>query len=160
MNNDTLKAIITVGIPASGKTTFASTIIERDSTYVEVNRDMIRREVFDSNGWSDYVFSDENERKVTNVQFEKFRDLQRASKNIIVTDTNLKMKYLRGTINFLKHLGYDVSIKLCPITLQEAIRRNSVRKLSLPLEEISRQYNCYSEMEEKVHKKYEEIVIQ
>lgn len=149
-----LKAIVTVGIPASGKSSFAKTIIDEDPSYVEINRDMVRNELFNIEGWSSYVFSEENEKRVTDRQYEIFRDLHRENKNIIVTDTNLRMKYLRLTVSFLEHLGYEVSIKMCQISFIEAIRRNANRKFSAELDEVRRQHKCYNEMRYKVKTKY------
>ncbi len=64
-----LKAIITVGISASGKTTFAKSLVEQG--WVDCNRDWIRFNVVaPGTDWSTYKFTNKHERDVTQIQEE------------------------------------------------------------------------------------------
>ncbi len=154
-----LKAIITVGIPASGKSTFAREIIDQDPSYIEVNRDITRVKEFNVKGWSEYQYSEENEKIVSDRLYETYRDFYKNGRNIIVTDTNLKLKYLKITLSFLEHLGYDVSIRLCKISLLEAVRRNSNRTNPLPTEDIQRQIKTFNDVQYKIKQKYPDKLI-
>lgn len=60
-----MKVEILVGVSASGKTTYAMTMAE----YAIVCRDDIRfgHVMPNARGWKDYVFSNENEQKVTTI---------------------------------------------------------------------------------------------
>ena len=59
------KVIISVGLPFSGKSTYATELIKNDSSYVEINRDNIRKKLFHISGWSDYEITTERENQVT-----------------------------------------------------------------------------------------------
>ena len=148
------KSIITIGIPTSGKSTFAAGIIENDPSYVEINRDNIRRELFNVNGWNDYENTPANEKLVTNREFDLIRSAYNDGKNIIITDTNLRMKYVRSFVSLLEHFGYDVKIKLCNISFMESIRRNENRSTPTDIDNIRSMHRAYDTIVEKVKEKY------
>lgn len=149
-----MKAIVTIGVPASGKSTYAQEIISKDPSYIELNRDNIRRELFGINGWTEYEFTEENERKVTTEQYDRIRAASNEGKNLILTDTNLKMKYIRSLLSLLEHFGYNVYIKICDITLIEAVRRNHERSVGIKAERLQIQYNQFTETKKRVESRY------
>ena len=149
-----MKAIVTIGVPASGKSTYAHEIISKDPSYIELNRDNIRRELFGTNGWTEYEFTEENERKVTTEQYDRIRAASNEGKNLILTDTNLKMKYIRSLLSLLEHFGYNVYIKICDITLIEAVRRNHERSVGIKAERLHIQYNQFMETKKRVESRY------
>ena len=62
------KVIISVGLPFSGKSTYATELIKNDSSYVEINRDNIRKKLFHVSGWSDYEITTERENLLIQVK--------------------------------------------------------------------------------------------
>ena len=78
------KVIISVGLPFSGKSTYATELIKNDSSYVEINRDNIRKKLFHVSGWSDYEITTERENQVTTEQFNEIRQAIDSGKNIII----------------------------------------------------------------------------
>ena len=152
------KGIIVVGMPTSGKTHYANSLISKDNSYIEINRENIRKKLFNIKGSSDYDFSIENEQLVTTEQFNQIRAALESGKNIIITDSNLKMTYIRRLYRFLDFYQADISIVMCDIPLLEAIRRNSNRMFPQKPEVIKNYYEAYMTIRDKVIHKYGNIV--
>lgn len=154
-----MKAIVTIGIPASGKSTFATEVIKKDSTFMELNRDNIRKELFKIGGWTEYVFSEENEKMVTTEQYDRIRAASKEKKNLILTDTNLKMKYIRSIISLLEHFGYEVYLKVCDISFMEAVRRNHERSVGIVPTRLKVQYDQFLKTKKRVEHRYRNYLI-
>lgn len=115
--------ILTRGLPASGKTTWARDMVAKNpETHVNVNKDDIRTMLFN------YVFSGKNEKLTTKVRDFIIYEALRLGKTVIVSDTNLNPKQVRRLTQIGEECGATVTIKEFPITLEEAIRRDEVRK--------------------------------
>lgn len=78
---------ITVGLPGSGKTTWALAEIEAGRADVRVNRDDLRMTMYGK-----YVLDGSQERLVTRVQHAAIQELLAKGKRVIVDDTNLNKK--------------------------------------------------------------------
>lgn len=151
-------AIITVGLPHSGKAAYAKDLIERDNRWVEINRDNIRKTLFNVTGWSEYEISVEKEALVTTEQYNQIRKAINENKNIIVTNTNLRMKYIRKLFSLFEHHGFSVQIKMFDITLIELIRRNFESSSSNDERAIIESLNHYNWLKHKVVEKYSDFV--
>lgn len=125
-----MKAIITVGISASGKTTWA----KEQTDYRIVCRDDIRRSILEQRFgrplavgelWGKWKWRDEDQ--VTAMVQELISSYAADGQNIIIADTNLVPKYRTLTANRLTELGYEVEIKTFPITFEEAVKRDNAR---------------------------------
>jgi predicted kinase len=79
--------IITVGLPGSGKTTWALDQIESGQADVRVNRDDLRMAMFGK-----YVLIGRQEKEVSRVQNAAVELLLARGKTVIVDDTNLRQK--------------------------------------------------------------------
>lgn len=121
-----MKAIITVGIPASGKTTKADELCQNEN-YININRDALRFSLFGVYCWDDYRFSRDKEALVTDIQECMVGCAWLAGKGVIISDTNLNKKVRSKWVEFLNDQGYDVEIMEFPITLEEAIKRDKNR---------------------------------
>lgn len=121
-----LKAIVTVGISASGKSSFAKEIC-KDESWVEINRDEIRKMLFGDVPKAKYKFTKGKESAVTEVQGKMIMDSYFNDKNIVISDTNLKEGRRNNLIKQLEDVGYTVVIKDFPVTIEEAWRRDSIR---------------------------------
>lgn len=106
-----MKLIITVGIPASGKTTWANTQLS-DTTVISC-RDDIRQQIcgkFES--WEDYKFDATIENQVTEIQKQVVvNSLGSGIKTVILADTNLKLKRISEWITFCGQL-VEVELRL------------------------------------------------
>lgn len=135
------KMIITRGISASGKTTFAKELCEKDSSYVDINRDWIRFNVVKpGSDWSNYKFSSKNEREVTEIQKEMVMDAYAKEKNVIISDTNLNEKTVEMWLDIAEELGYDVEAVDFPISYEEALKRDRLRPNSVGHTVLYKQY--------------------
>lgn len=128
-----MRAIITVGVSCSGKSTFADwmcngSLDHWDEHWVEINRDTIRfTQVKPGGDWNTYKFNKANERKVTELALSKFKWAADNKKNIIISDTNLNASTRQGWIDRLEDAGYQVEIKEFEVTFEEAIKRDRKR---------------------------------
>lgn len=121
-----MKAIITVGISASGKSTWAKEYAKEHKAIL-ANRDDMRFSTTGCSGWGDYKFDKKIETVVTNQQYNLAFNAAQLGKDFIVADTNLNPSIREGWVTHLKDLGYSVEIKDFPITLEEAWKRDSLR---------------------------------
>ena len=123
-----MKAIITVGISASGKSTWATEkMIESGSRWFITCRDDLRWTVSGVIGWKDYKFNKKTEKEVTELQEAQIKFLATDKHDIIIADTNLNPKTRNRLIDLCTSLGYEVEIKEFPITLEEAWKRDQFR---------------------------------
>ncbi len=152
------KIIISVGLPFSGKSTYATELIKNDSSYVEINRDNIRKKLFHVGGWSDYEITTERENQVTTEQFNEIRQAIDSGKNIIITNTNLRMKYVRRFVSLFEHYNCDIKIVLFSVSLIEIIRRNFESSYHNTEKDIVDSFNHYNWLKEKVISKYSNYV--
>lgn len=142
------KAIVSVGISASGKSTDAMKWCIVDPTNrVEVNRDNIRKQLVEADGgvfsWPKWNWKREGE--VTSIADGLISYASLNNKDIYISDTNLNAKYRKPLITFLKKLGFEVEIREFPITLEEAWKRDAARKDGVGHSVIAKQYGEWLE---------------
>lgn len=120
-----MKAKVLVGVSGCGKTTYAMT----QTDYAIVCRDDIRfgHVMPNARGWKDYVFSNENEQKVTVIHKDQIDRCAELGQNLIVADTNLSKKNRRKLIKYLKEIGYGVELVIINLPLEACIERDSFR---------------------------------
>lgn len=144
-----MKCILTVGISACGKSTYAGLL-----KHTEINRDDIRFGIVmpEAQGnWKKYVFSKENESLTTSLEEVLFKKALKAGQDVIVSNTNINTQIRRDWIKRCKNAGYKVKIVVFNICLEEAIQRDSFRgKRSVGESVITSQY-------EKLQKALKEI---
>ena len=137
---------ITVGISASGKSTWAKEFILTkafcEESVQEINRDEIRFNVVCPGAdWSSYVFNEKNEEEVSRIALERFEKYASIGHDIIISDTNLNEHYRNAWINRGVAAGYKVCIVEFPIYLEDALDRDSNRENSVGRDVIIRQHN-------------------
>jgi len=134
-----LKAIITVGISASGKSTYAQELVEQG--WVEANRDWIRFNVVCPGAdWSTYKFTKKRENDVTSEQEDIVLSAAQVGLDVIISDTNLNPKTRNKWVEFLKELGYSVEVMPFPVTLEEAWKRDAARPNGVGRDVIYKQW--------------------
>ena len=150
-----MKAEILVGVSGSGKTTYALTMTD----YAVVCRDDIRfgSVMPDARGWKDYVFSRENEDKVTYIHRATIDRCAELGQDLIVADTNLSKKNRRKLIKYLQELGYEVEIVIINLPLKACIERDSFRGARSVGEGIIRQQ--WETLQQNIHAIKEEKVL-
>lgn len=140
-----MKAILTVGISASGKTTWVNDLLKAEKGWRDINRDWIRfNMVCPFSNWSNYKFNKKNETEVTRIQGLMIMESWAAGENIIISDTNLNAKTRQSIIKDLEELGYEVEIKSFPITRELAVKRDNLRANGVGAEVIYRQWQNWN----------------
>jgi predicted kinase len=125
-------AILTVGIPASGKSTWARDYSSIYGTPI-VCRDDIRIMQGLKHG--------DNEDLVTTVEHALIEGLILEGKDFIVADTNINKKFRQRLIKFCHQRGADVNLIVFEIGLDEAIRRDLAREAKVGPDVIVRMHN-------------------
>lgn len=141
-----MKAIITVGVSSSGKSTFAKELVQRG--WQDINRDEIRFNLF-CNGvqdWNLYKFTKERETRVTLEQEIMLDGAWMLEMNVIISDTNINDKTRNFWIKRLTDLGYDVEVKYFDIDLMEALQRDAKRPNGVGYKVIVDQYARYMKL--------------
>lgn len=124
-----MEAIITVGISASGKSTWAREFIEKNPNWFEINRDQLRWNHMGESGiqasWKNWKWKWED--KITATQEAFIKWAAENNKNIIISDTNLSRKTRDGMTAKLQALGYEITLKFFPVSWDEAVKRDNAR---------------------------------
>ena len=142
-----IRAIICIGISASGKTTWAREKLASDpENWAIVSRDDIRTDLQGGTlDWSKWNWKDED--KVTVNHCLALRQARDSNKNIIVADTNLKQKTISDLSTRLRALGYDIEYKIFDIDGDEAILRDKLRgSLSVGQSVIQKQIESFKNL--------------
>lgn len=131
--------IITRGLPASGKTTFAKAWVAEDiDTRARVNRDDLRLLL---HGKATYF--PEQEKVVTLASHSSVESLLRAGKSVVVDDTNLRVKYVKQFMEIAKKAGATYRVVDFEVDIEECIRRDHLREKSVGDAVILSMYDRY-----------------
>lgn len=138
------KLTITVGVSASGKTTWVKSLDEVEFfNTVNINKDDIRFNIIKPGAnWKTYNPRG-NETKVTQLQVALVESAVSSRENIIISDTNLNPKVRSFWKDFARKNYYDFEIKEFSISLEEAIKRDANRENSVGEEAIKKQYQLW-----------------
>lgn len=149
-----MKAIITVGVSASGKTTWARNFahISMPERWEVLSRDDVRRSMLETRHnrklapgelWKLWKFKDEKDvSAIIDSHIDKFADRKI---NLILADTNLSSSHRAELRRKLIGFGYEVEIKDFPVTFEEAIRRDAGRPDGVGHSVIWKQYKQWYE---------------
>lgn len=120
----TQELVITRGLPASGKTTFAEAYLKADpDRRGRVNRDDLRAAMFAA---PDY--GPEQEKLVTSVQQHAVRQLLRAGRCVVVDDTNLRAKFARAWADMAVEEGVEFRVvDFLDVSVHECVARDAMR---------------------------------
>ena len=124
-----LKVKVLVGIPASGKSTYAKEFIKgKSNKWIIVNRDNIRDMLGE-------YWIPTREKLVTDIEDDMIQEGLRHGYNVIIDATNINpktIKRIENNIEIIKGLtGYEIEIEYLsfPISLRKAIIRDFFRGL-------------------------------
>lgn len=129
--------ILTVGIPASGKSTWAvQEMTKHPDRYKRVNKDLLRA-MFDNGQWSLA-----REKFLLDVRDYAVQKALLKGYDVIVDDTNFSEHHWESMCRIAKRVG-DVTVveKFFDISLKEALRRNVLRAERVPDDVIIRMYD-------------------
>jgi predicted kinase len=118
------QAVITIGIPASGKSTYAEAL-ERQG-FQNINLDDCRA----------LVNGDPSDQTVTDLALkihrQRLRDALAAGALIVISDTNLQIPFLTEKLTLFKDNGYHVTAAIFMTPLAVCEKRNQQRDRCVP----------------------------
>jgi len=131
-----MKAIVTVGVSASGKSRWANNYawVNNPTPWKVICRDDFRRQILEERHkrplspgelWKMWKWKDE--KIVNDLVHDALTQYASWKRNIIIADTNLKEGFRVDLISRLEDMGYEVEVKDFPMTLEEAWRRDAGR---------------------------------
>jgi predicted kinase len=136
-----MKAIITVGVSASGKSTFAREYVQANPDAIKIDRDDLRFSLRCAMSWGEYQFNKKVERMVTLAHEAMITFAGKHCMDVVIAETSLTPKTRARLVQLLKAAGYSkITFKDFPITLEEAIERDSKRQYSVGESVIRKQY--------------------
>lgn len=131
--------IVTRGLPASGKTTWAREWVAADpGARSRVNRDDLREMIFAK---PDYSHAQET--AVTAAARSAVKALLHAGRDVVADDTNLRPRYVREWARFAHANGAELDVKEFPIHPDEAVERDAKRDRSVGEDVIRRMVTKY-----------------
>lgn len=123
-----------MGIPASGKSTWAKEYVKQHPNTLRVNKDDLRAMLH--NG----VHTKDNEKLVNTLQDEMVFIGLTQGKTVVVDNTHLNIHHYHNMKKIAKQAGAEFELMKFPVTLEEAIARDSRREKSVGEEVIRRIY--------------------
>lgn len=136
------KFIMMVGLPGSGKSTWAKEYARTsENETVILSSEIIREELFGSCGVD--VQTSENHEKVFTAMFRRAKAALAEGKNVVYDATNLKKK---NRIHVLRGLQFVRCQKICQLMIlpyEECIRRNKKSESVVPEEVMWKMYTGF-----------------
>ncbi len=118
--------VICRGLPASGKTTYAKQwVAESPTTRARSNRDDLRQSLFGTEG----VLPFADEQVITTVQQASVKALLASGKDVIVDDTNLRLKFARAWADLAAKAGarFEVNDNFLSVPVDVCVERDETR---------------------------------
>lgn len=117
---------LTRGLPASGKTTWARAFVggADPGSAIRLNRDDLRRSLVDPN-YRRPVYA--VEQRITAVQRQAAREALRDGVDVVVDDTNLRLKFARDWAALAAECGAEFVVHDFPVDVDECVGRDLLR---------------------------------
>jgi predicted kinase len=132
------KCEILVGIPGSGKSTYAKQLVAKDpSNWVRISNDDLRAMLNGS------VWTSEYEKIITDARNYLIRDAFKRGKNVVIDNLNINRRHFDDVCKIAKSVNADIQVyeKSFYIEVEEAIERDSKREGKAKVgEEVIRKY--------------------
>lgn len=116
------KLLVLKGLPASGKSTYARTLVEQG--FVRTNKDTIREELFGE------AYKRKDEKKVVKERNRQVIEALEQGKDVVVDDTNLNPMHIKDLLSIAKQYDaiFEVDDSFLDVPLEECIERDSRRE--------------------------------
>jgi len=129
---ENLKVIITVGIPGSGKSTWAKEQVKKHANFVRVNRDDLRM-MLKMSGTVELKLED----AITKMCKHMIVQALLKKMNVIVDNTHVKERYIKDVISWVTHMA-DVEFMVFDVPAQKCIERDALRESKVGKEVIEK----------------------
>ncbi len=145
--------IILIGISGSGKSTYAKEFIQKNPTYLRLNRDDLRKSLLAvplNDYWKwDNKRKDPIERVVTQLEKTALTAALDGGWNVILDNTHLRERTLNDIIKQVENRNVLVTFRPFDVPLNEAIRRDAARPDVVGEAVIREQFSRYQHMKRK-----------
>lgn len=131
------KILILIGIPASGKSTWASDFVSRNDGFIRVSRDDFRYMLKNSG-----VCEPKIESMVTDLVNESITHALLRKLNVILDNTNLKESHIDDIVNKFKYSA-DIDYRVFDISLEKALDRDEKRDKKVGKLAITKMFKDY-----------------
>ena len=133
------RVIMTVGLPASGKSTWAKELITTEAgRWVRVNKDLMREMCHNSK------HSKSNEKFILQLRDSIILQALAAGKHVVVDDTNLHPRHQRRITDLVKGQAVvEVNDSFLQVPVKECIRRDLKRQNSVGKDVIMQMYRQF-----------------
>lgn len=122
------------GLPASGKSTYARELVKNNG-FVRVNKDDLRAMLHNSK------WSKGNEKQVLRLRDHIIMDCLNNGRSVVVDDTNLNPIHAQALSSIAKSFNADFEQKFFDVPIEECIKRDLQRPVSVGERVIRQQYN-------------------
>ena len=122
-----MKAYITIGLPASGKSTWAREKIANSKQIIfRINNDDIRNIIYDQLGYRNWGGA--IEAQVAQMRQNQIRDAAEQGLDCVVDNTHMNPRTLKQTREYCESLGYTVeTVDFRHVSVEECVQRDSLR---------------------------------
>lgn len=125
------KLLVLIGIPASGKSTFAMDLLKKEDNWFRVSRDDIRMTMFGTE------FNPHIEGFVSKIQNMLILKALKSDHNVVIDNCNVRESYRNDLYNLAKLDGNVMYEEMIfKTSLQECLERNKQRSRKVPEEAI------------------------
>lgn len=132
-----LNVIITIGIPASGKSSKVSEFLKENKNYIKVSRDDFRYMLRNQS-----ITEPKIERMISKLLMISMKMAIKNNYNIIVDNTHLKEKYIKEIIKIISEYA-TIEYWVFNIPLDVCIIRDSLREKYVGEDVINKMYKDY-----------------
>lgn len=144
---------LTVGIPASGKSTWAKQYVRDNADCVRICRDDFRAMLKNST-----MLDRDGENLVTDLVETSIRKAVQNGLNVVVDQTNCNVRFLKKLIEFCRNLS-DVKFAVFPIPFEEAVKRNKGRENPVPEDVMRRMADGWHSVAEMGFQDLKKVVV-
>lgn len=140
MKKEVLQILILIGIPASGKSTWAADYVRNHPNWVRVNRDDFRAMLKNAQ-----VCENKIEDMITALIIDTINRALMKNLNVLIDNTNLKQKYIEAYIEQFKYQA-DIDYRVFDISLAKAIERDAAREKKVGVGVITKMFTQYKHL--------------
>ena len=129
------KILVLMGLPASGKSSFAAKFIADNPSYRRVNKDSIR-EMINFSAWTR-----NGDNLVQSIRDAVIHEILTSGYNVVIDDTNLQQVHIDKFEQFAEYYNCELEFLYFDVSLEECIERDSQRIGCVGEEVIRRLWN-------------------
>lgn len=145
--------LILIGISGSGKTTYAREFVQKNPTYLRLNRDDLRRSLLAVPLTEYWKWDDRRrnpvERIITAIEETALTGALDGGWNVIIDNTHLRQRTLTDLLKQVERRSVMVTFRPFDVPLAEAVRRDAARPDVVGELVIREQFSRYQQLKNR-----------